>query len=329
MGERKNFLGVLYALLLVLCAGIIGYMLIEKWPLLDAFYMTIITISTVGYGEVRPLSSAGRIFSSFLIVGGVGVALYALTTTVEYFVRGHITNMFGSRRMRERISRLKGHYILCGYGRVGRVVAQAFKSEGTGFVVIDPNPEAISQATADGCLCLQGDASAYDVLRSAGIERARGLVAVTGDDATNVFIIVSARKLAQDLFVVARASSEDSKAKLEAVGANRAVDPYHSGGERMARLALYPVVSDFIEKVLPGYGKELGLEDIEVTPVSLLRGKSIGEAQEYSGGASILAIRKPGGDTMPKPPDDTIIEVGDRLVILGTREQLRVLEGTT
>jgi voltage-gated potassium channel len=194
---------------------------------------------------------------------------------------------------------------------------------------LTPVGQEVSKAQEVGCLCLQGDPSNDDTLKKAGIERARGLLAVTEDDAINVFIIVSARKLRPDLFIVARASTQASIPKLEAVGANRAISPYSSGGERIARIALHPGVSDFVEKVLPGYGKELSLEDIEMFSNSSLVGKTVREAQDYSGGASILAIRKHGIQTIAKPSDETKIEVGDSLIILGQREQLKLLEKTT
>jgi len=316
-------------LLLVLAFGTIGYSVIEGWALTDSIYMTIITISTVGYGEVYPLSNTGKIFSAILIVGGVGVALYAFSNLISYLVSGHIMNIFGRRRMEDEIKKLNNHFILCGYDRIGHVIANSLRNEDRTFVILTPVEQEVSHAQKEGCICLQGDPSDYDSLKKAGIERARGLLAVTGDDATNVFIIVSARKLHPDLFIVARASTQDSVSKLEAVGANRAINPYSTGGERIARIALYPGVSDFIEKVLPGYGKDLGLDDIEITSKSSLVGKKVSEAQDYSGGASILAIRKRGDETIAKPSDETKIEAGDSLIILGQREQLKLLENTT
>lgn len=316
-------------LLLVLAFGTIGYAVIERWPILDSIYMTIITISTVGYGEVHPLSEAGKIFSAVLIVSGVGVAFYAFSTLVGYLVRGHIMNMFGRRRMEDELRKLSSHFILCGYDKICQVIANALRKEGRTFVILTPVGQEVSQAEERECLCLQGDPSDYNTLRKAGIERARGLLALTEDDAANVFIIVSARKLRPDLLIVARASTQDSISKLEAVGANRAINPYSSGGERIARIALYPGVSDFIEKVLPESGKELSLEDIEISSISSLVGKTVREAQDYSGGASILAIRKHGVQTIAKPSDETRVGVGDSLIILGQREQSKLLEKAT
>jgi voltage-gated potassium channel len=327
MLDLHNFRKLIAVLVLVLVVGTTGYIVIEGWSIFDSFYMTIITISTVGYGEVYPLSQAGKVFSAILIVSGVSTALYAFTNLIDYFIKSYSMSLFRRRKMEDEIKKLEGHFILCGYDLIGQVIAQALREEGKPFVILTPTQEEVEQAQGRECLCLHGDPSDYETLRKAGIETARGLLAVTESDATNVFIIVSARKLRSDLFIVARASSQDSVAKLEAVGANRAINPYASGGERIARIALYPRVSDFIEKVLPGYGRELGIEDIEVSVSSALAGKSISAAQEYSGGASILAIRKQGKETIAKPGDDTVIEVGDSLIILGQREQLRILEG--
>jgi voltage-gated potassium channel len=329
MTELINLRRIILMLLLVLAFGTVGYTLIEKWSLVDSLYMTIITISTVGYGEVYPLSNAGKIFSAVLIVTGVGVALYAFSSLISYLVRGQIMNIFGRRRMEDKIKKLNNHFILCGYDKIGQVIADALRNEDQTFVILTPIGQEVSQAQEGECPCLQGDPSNYDTLKKAGIEKARGLLAVTEDDATNVFIIVSARKLRPDLLIVARASTQDSISKLESVGANRAINPYATSGERIARIALYPGVSDFIEKVLPGYGKELSLEDIEVSSNSSLVGKSVKEAQDYSGGASILTIRKHGAVTIAKPSDETKIEVGDSLIILGQREQLKLLERTT
>jgi len=329
MRKFKNLPKIFILLLIVLAAGTVGYMFIEQWSLIDSLYMAVITISTVGYGEVHPLSSAGKLFSSFLIIGGVGVALYAFTSLIDYFIKGRISNLFGRNRMGDEVQKMRDHYILCGYDSIGKVVANSLRKEGKPFVILTTDSDEESQAQERECLCLRSDPSDYETLKKAGIERAAGLLAVTGDDATNVFIIVSARALRSDLFIVARASTQDSVSKLEAVGANRAINPYSSGGERIARIALYPGVTDFIERVLPGYGKELTLEEIEVGQGSLLVGMDVREAQRYGKGASILAIRRKGIETIAKPSDETVIEADDFLIILGQREQLKLLETTT
>lgn len=327
MGERIHFVKIFTLLLGILAAGTIGYILIEGWPLLDALYMTIITISTVGYHEVHTLSSAGKIFSSILIIGGVGTAFYAFTTIIEYIIKGHLRTIFrGSRNMEDKISKLRNHYIICDYGRVGTVVANRLQVEGVDFVVVDSDSDAIARAKADSCLCIQEDASVGDNLIKAGIKNARGLIVVTDNDATNIFIIVTARNVKPDIHIVARASSEESGLKLQMVGADRAMNPYSAVGERIARRALHPLVSDFIEDVFPGRGKERYLERVEIAKNSIVCGKTIAEAQKYSRGAVILAVQKKGSNIFPKPSEDTIIAQGDMLVVLGTEQQLSRME---
>lgn len=327
MEERLTLIRISIVLLIVLAVGTFGYYFIEDWSLLDSLYMTIITISTVGYSEVHTLSVAGKIFSSILIVCGVGAAFYAFTTIMQYFIRGNLRNLFGGgQSMEETISKLVKHYIICDYGRVGKVIARRFKAEGVDFVVIDTDSDAIYRARFEGCLCIQGDPSVEETLIKAGIKEANGILVVTDNDATNTFIIVTARHIRKDIYVIARAGTEESEAKLEMIGADRAMNPYSSVGERMARSALHPVVSDFLEDVLPGPGKDRSLEGVKVAERSIICGKTIDEAQKYSRGAVILAIRKKGSSILPKPSEGTIIENGDRLVILGMEDQISRME---
>jgi len=324
----QQFLRIISLLLLVIIVGVIGYMTIEQWSFLDALYMTVITISTVGYAEVHELSVAGRIFSILLIVGGVGVMLYTLTVLVQYFIEGRFRSILGRRRMKEKIAKLKGHLILCGYGRVGQEVARVFESEGTSFVVIDLDQEAINKATDDGYLCLTGNATSDEVLNEAGIQRARGLVAALGGDADNLYITLSAKGMRPDLFVVARASAEASEAKLKRAGADRTILPYRIGGRRMAMLALRPLVVDFVDTTMFSQGREFVLENIVVGPGSPMVGVTVKEGLECCGAIAILAVKKKDGRLLTNPSNDTQLELGDELVVIGTREQLRVVEGT-
>jgi len=321
-------LWIAYTLLLVVGIGIIGYMIIEGWSFLDALYMTVVTLSTVGYEEVHSLTTAGRIFSILLIIGGVGVMLYTLTTIVRYLIEGGFTNILGRRRMKEKLSKLKGHVILCGYGKVGREVARVFKREGTPFVVVELNQEALDDATDAGYLCLHGNATSDDVLKEAGVQQARALVAALGSDADNLYTTLSARELHSDLFIVARASAEESEPKLKRAGADRIMSPYRIGGRRMAMLTLRPLVVDFIDITMHSRGRELVLENIKVWPVSPVEGKNVKEGSKCCGGAAILAVRKKDGSLLANPSQETLLELEDELVIIGTREQLRALEGS-
>lgn len=328
MDTRRRFLWVAYTLFMVIGIGVIGYTYIEGWSWLDALYMTVITLATVGYGEVHGLSNAGMIFSIVLIICGVGVMLYATTTIVQYLIEGQFANIWGRRRMKEKISKLKGHVILCGYGQVGRQVARVFESEKTPFVIIEHNEEALADAANAGYLYLEGNATSDEVLKEAGVERARALVTALATDADNLYVTLSARELHSDLFIVARASVEESESKLQRAGADRTMSPYRIGGRRMAMLTLRPLVVDFIDTTMHSGGRELVLENVKVWSGSPLEGKTVGEGEQHCGGVSILAVRKRDGRLLSNPSPETLLESEDELVIIGTHEQLHGLEGS-
>ena len=328
MKPRQRLLRVILLLLLVIVTGTIGYMVIERWSPLDAIYMTIITISTVGYSEIHPLSTAGKVFSSILIFGGVGVMLYTGGALVQYIIEGHFPSIFGRHKMKEKIEQLKEHIILCGYGKVGQEVAEVFSNEGVAFVIIDENEEAINKAIENKYPSLQGSATNDDILEQAGIRRARGLVAALDSDADNLYLTLSAKALRPELFVVARGSSEESEAKLKRAGADRIILPYRIGGRRMALLTLRPLVVDFIDTTMHSSGRELVLENVKVTPESPLAGVTVTDGLGCCGAMAILAVKKKNGKLIPNPPNDTPLEIDDELVIIGTREQLRVVEGS-
>lgn len=230
--------------------------------------------------------------------------------------------------MKEKISRLKGHVILCGYGQVGREVARVFESEGTPFVVVELDQEALDKATDAGYLCIPGNATSDEVLKEAGIQKAQALVAALGSDADNLYTTLSARELNSDLFIVARASVEASEPKLKRAGADRTMSPYRIGGRRMAMLTLRPLVVDFIDTTMHSQGWELVLENIMVSPGSPVEGLTVRDGSQYCGGAVILAVRKKDGRLLANPSPETLLELEDELVIIGTREQLRALEGS-
>jgi len=321
---RRLFWGVC-VLVIIIAAGVIGYVVIEDWSVVDALYMTIITVTTVGYDEVHPLTTTGRIFSIFLIVGGVSGALYALTGIAGYIIEGHLGTTLGRRRMERTIAKLKEHFILCGYGRVGQEIARIFTEEGVPFVIVDKDQESIATAEKDGYLYVLGDATSDEVLKEAGIERARGLVIAVGNDADSVYITLSARGLRPDLFIEARASSSMAGAKLKKAGADRIISPYSLGARRMAQLALRPIVVDFIDTVISLRGRELQMENIVVGSDSALAGLTIEEIHRRTK-AAILAIGKKGGKLLANPQGEETIESGDRLITLGTKKQLAALE---
>jgi len=325
MGSPRRLLRALYALIIIISSGIIGYMVIESWSFVDALYMTILTITTVGYEEVHPLGQGGRIFSIFLMVGGVGGGLYTFGLLVQYLLEGQFGITLGRRRMKTEIAKLKKHFILCGYGRVGREIARTFSEEGVPFVVIDNDENAVAQVGADGYLYLQGDATSDEVLEEARIETARGLVAAVGSDVDNTYITLSARGLCPDLFITARASFPDREVKLKRAGANRVVSPDSIGARRMAMLSLRPGVVDFIDRVAYRPGREMLLESMEVDAGSPLEGRTM-EATRRDFGVTVLAMSAKGGQLIANPPDERAIEAGDRLIIIGTKKKMAGLD---
>jgi voltage-gated potassium channel len=325
VNSLRRLIWSIVALVAIVFIGTIGYELIEGWSLLDAVYMTITTITTVGFREVHPLSDAGRIFSIVLIIFGVGGALYVLTNIMGYILEGQFGITMGRRRMKNRIAKIKNHFILCGFGRVGQEIAQAFSEEGVPFVVITNNPEHIAKAEREGYLCIFGDATIDEVLKEAGIERAHGLVSAVGSDSDNTFITLSARELRPDLFIEARSSRPEAEGKLRRAGADRIISPHAIGGRRMAMLALRPAVVDFIDTVTYGRGRELELENVDVGSGSPLAGRTMKQARSKVG-ITVLAMRKKGGKLLPNPPDEEIIEEGDRLIVIGTKKRLAALE---
>src|SRR5918996_1225704 len=238
----------LLALAVITVVGVLGYMVFEGWSFTEALYMTVITLTTVGYKEVRPLDTTGQLWTMVLLITGVGTLFYAAVSSVELVVEGAIRGYFGRRRMQAAIGKLNGHYILCGYGRVGRQVAAEFALDDLPFVIIEQEPETVEECVQKGYLVLPGEASDDDVLKEGGLRRARGLVATVDSDADNVFVVLSARKLNPELHIVARASSDESAAKLEIAGADRTLSPYAVGGRRLASLATQPLVVDFLDQ---------------------------------------------------------------------------------
>lgn len=314
-------------LLGVMITGTTGYMLIEGWSFIDALYMTVITIGTVGFQEVHKLSTAGRVFTVFLIMGGVAGAGYTLGRIVEFMIEGYFTDMWGGRTMKKRIDQLNNHYIVCGFGRVGEQVAREFKRQNAPFVVLDNNPLVQKYLDQEDVLYIAGDASDEKVLMQAGIERAKGLISVVDNDADNVYVTLTARALRPDLFIIARSNMESAAYKLKRAGANRVISPYSLGGRRIASMVLKPIVSDFLDTVMHGEDMELQLSEIKVGPSSPLCNKTVKEADiRQNSGAMVLSIYRQNGVFDSDLHADTRIGEGDKLIVIGTREQLDKLE---
>ena len=328
MPPYRQVLKAIAVILCIITAGTVGLVLIEGWSLLDALYMAVITVSTVGYGEIMPLSPEGKAFVIVYIIIGVGAFLYIISKTAEYIVAGHLQGVLGRKKMLKQIDRLKDHYIICGFGRVGLQVASEFEGEGFDFVVVDDNPEAIEKCRAHGYLYVEGCASDDDVLKAAGILRAKGLVAAVDSDAENVYVTLSAKSLKEDIYIVARASNDEAEGKLLRAHADRVISPYTIGGRRLARMLIRPNVVEFLDVVMHSENTALFMEEIEVKKGSPLAGLTVGEAKARCvAGANILAMKKAGDRrVLPSPEAGMVINTGDLLIAMGTREQLDELE---
>jgi voltage-gated potassium channel len=323
---RWRLAGPLLALGLSLLVGTTGYVIIEGWAWGDALYMVVTTVATVGFGEVHPLSPAGRLFTMLLIFVGVGSLFYAFGAIMSYVFEGHLLQQLEARRMESRVQRITDHFVLCGYGRVGRQVAQELLREGIALVIIDVNQDSLHEASRDGHLVVHGDAADDDVLREAGLERARGLVAAVAEDADNIFVTLSAHALRPELAIVARANRQDAVRKLHLAGASHVVSPYTMAGRQMAMLAVRPTAVDFVETLLRGAGDDLLLEDIVVAPNSSLVSGLVGEVrQRFLGTATLLAIKR-GNRVLAPLADDLVVGAGDALAVTGTETQLRSVE---
>jgi len=322
---RKKLLQVLALVAFLIAAGTIGYVVIEGWRWLDAVYMTVTTITTVGYREIHPLSKGGMIFTIFLIVGGVGTMLYALSAGAKVILEGELKESFWRRTLEKKIKELSGHYIICGYGRMGKIIARELKGEGVRFLVIEKNPAPGEER--EDILVLTGDATRDTILRSAGIEKARGLISVLPSDAENLFTVLSARGLNPDLLIVARAVEEDAEQKLLRAGATKVISPYHIGGLRMAHTVLKPTVVDFIEFATKSGNIELQMEEIPIHEGSQLIGLTLeacGMGRDL--GVIIVAIKQAMGDTRFNPTYRSTVRAGDTLIALGEKSKLTVIE---
>jgi len=314
----------LAALVGILVAGTAGYMVLG-FSLLDAVYQTVTTVSTVGFREVHPLSTGGRLFTIGLILVGVATALYSFTLVLEAVVEGQIAEVLGRRRMDRQIARMDGHVIVCGFGRVGRNLAHYVAGAGEDVVVVERDPDRA--ATAEGSVhVVRGDATSDEVLREAGVERARVLVSALNTDADNLFVTLTARSLRSDLFIVARARVESSEAKLAQAGADRVVNPQGIGGARMAAFVLQPHVAEFLDVVMHDGSLEFRLEEVPLPERSPLAGRSLREAQiRDQTGALILALRDADGGFTTNPPPETVLGAGQILIAIGTEAQLKAL----
>lgn len=315
-------------LLTVVCIGVAGYMLIEGYRFFDAFYMTIITIGTVGFMEVQPLSDPGRLFTAFLIITGFGTFAYAITSVTGYVIDGEFRDYYRHLKTLNAIEKLNGHVIICGYGRNGRQAAQVLKKHDKRFVVVEQKKDEVEKLNHKfSHLVLEGDATQDEVLLKAGVERAAALITTLPIDADNVFIVLTARSLNPKLTIISRASDDNSDRKLKTAGANNVIMPDKIGGAHMASLVLKPDVIEFIDYITGQGGPEINLEEITFDNLpEPLRNKTIKDLEiRNKSGANIVGFKKGNGEFVINPSPDTQLIPDGKLFVLGTPEQIRKL----
>jgi voltage-gated potassium channel len=322
---QKKLIQVLAMVVFIIVFGTIGYVVLEGWTFLDSIYMTITTITTVGYREIHELSLKGRIFTICLIVGGVGTVLYSLSTGARIILEGELKDIFGRRKLEKKIKDLYDHYIICGYGRMGKIICKELKAEGVKFVVIEKDLKMFEEK--EDFLFLIGNATHDHILKEAGVERAKGLISVLSTDAENLFVVLSARGLNPSLLIIARAAEEDSEQKLLRGGATKVISPHHIGGLRMAHTVLKPTVVDFIEFATKSGNIELQMQEITIQEGSSLIGLTLEQCSMGRNlGVIIVAIKQLTGETKFNPTFGSTLKAGDTLIALGETSKLRTIE---
>jgi voltage-gated potassium channel len=323
----QRFLLIFGLLTFILIVGTAGFVLLEHFSLFDAFYMTLTTITTVGYAEIRPLDHAGRVFNSFLIIFGVFAMFLAIGAMTQTIIELELQDRYGKRRKKRMIDQLHDHFIVCGYGRVGRNASYELQRAKVPFLVLDHREERVDKAMSSGILAVVADATRDESLRHAGVMRAKGLIAALPTDAENLFIILSARTLNPQLTVVTRASEEEAEEKLRRAGADTVFTPYSITGRQLADSLLRPHVVEFMDFGRSNIGVEVTMEQLCVTPGAELNRKTFGQLLELrNSGVIVLAVRKKGGETTFNPPPEFEISAGDFLIVMGERSNLQRLE---
>ena len=324
---RRRLVWLGLAIAFVLATGTVGFTLIEGYDPFDAFYMTLTTITTVGYSEIQHLSRAGRIFNSFVIVFGVTTMFFAIGAMTQTVIEMELGEFFGKRRMKRMIDKLEKHYIVCGYGRVGRAATRELQQAGVPLVVVDRNPDKVERAVRDGAAALCGDSTQDATLTEAGVRRAKGLVAALATDADNLFLILSAKTLNSGLKVAARVGDEQAEEKLRRAGADTVFAPYTNAGQQLALSLVRPHVVQFLDAATSSIGLDVCLEQMRVSENSEMAAKSLKQMQlRRDLGVIVLAIRKAGGEMLFNPPAEAVLDAGDFLIVMGEHEDVRQLE---
>ncbi len=322
---RKKLIISLILFIVVLLSGTAGYYFIEGWEVFDSLYMTVITLSTVGFHEIEPLSKAGKAFTIGLIFFSLGVVAFAVNYGLKAIFEGEIQDVFGRRKLKKTLDSLQNHYIVCGYGRMGKVICKELKHKGIQTVIVEKERQELD--VDDDAIIIYGDATRDDLLKSVGIEKAKGLISVLDSDAQNLYVVLSARGLNKNLFIVARANEEGADYKLTRAGADKVVSPYHIGGVRIAHTILKPTVVDFLELTAKAGNMEIQIEEVVVEEASSLAGKTIKEADiRAKNWVVIVALKKDNGKIVFNPRADTLIEVGDKVAVIGEPEHFSQFE---
>jgi voltage-gated potassium channel len=314
------------ALLLIVVVGTLGFRWLEGFGYFESFYLTVITLSTVGYGDIYAYTWQGRLFTIILIIFGVGTMFYAGYLLAETMLEGHIRDIMGKGRMLKMIKNIQNHHIICGCGRIGYLIAKELAAEKVPFVVIENNPEAIEKIEAAGFLCYKGDATNDKSLLETGIKRAAGIVCVLPTDAENLYVILTAKELNPNVFILSRSEEEESEHRLLRAGANRVMSPYTLGGMRMAMAILRPAMLDFIEITTSRQSLDLRMEELPVCEGSSIIGKTLEESEiRLRFGLIIVAVKKSSGKMTFNPLATYVIEKGDELIAMGEDENVRRL----
>lgn len=320
---KKKLLVVFILLLFILALGTLGYRMIEGWGIIDSFYTTVTTISTVGYGDFAPVTWQGRLFTVFLVLIGVGTMLYAVSMLAEVMVEDRLKKILGRGSMENRIEGMKHHYIICGFGRMGSLICREMAEEKAPFVIIEKSPEVLERIVDEDYIYLRGDATDDKSLLRAGVKRAKGVVCVLSSDAENLYVILTAKELNPDAYILSRCEEEASEHRLLRAGADRVISPYTMGGMRMAMAILKPAMMDFIEITTRRQSLELRMEELAVSDASIVIGRSLEAAEiRKSYGLIIVAVKKDSGKMIFNPPAGYVIEKGDRLIALGEDEDV-------
>lgn len=317
-----HLIAAAFLLVMMLVVGTAGYMIVEGWGFLDSLYMTVITVTTIGFREVDELDDAGQVFTIVLAIGGVGAIFYGLLAVFQFILEGELATLLGAQRMKRQIQNLTDHYILVGFGRVGEEIGREFAARSLDFVIVETNQEAIERAQQHNYLVLIGDATSDAILKEAGVERARCLLAAADSDAGNTFVILTAKALNPDVFVVSRAANPESQPRMLRAGADRVFSPYIAAGRRMALSALQPILVGLVDTTFTAKDAGAVLAEIEISREGALAGRSIAEVLRTSPTTVVLAIQKPNGELAVGPAPAAELAVGDTLILIGREEEL-------